>query len=95
MTTQLLPIAQPADVRRAAARLVNADRVAFGAVVFTSCAAAAAGLLAPWLVGQIVNEVQAGSGVAAVDRLGSACRRGRRRAVRHRLLRPLLGLPLR
>ena len=70
MTTQLLPIAQPADVRRAAARLVNADRLAFGAVVVTSCAAAAAGLLAPWLVGQIVNEVQAGSGVAAVDRLG-------------------------
>ena len=70
MTAQSLPIAEPADVRRAAGRLVRADRVAFAAVVVTSCAAAAAGLLAPWLVGQIVNEVQAGSGVAAIDRWG-------------------------
>lgn len=70
MTAQLLPIAPPADVRRAALRLVNADRTAFAAVVVTSCVAAGAGLLAPWLVGQIVNEVQAGSGVAAVDRWG-------------------------
>lgn len=70
MTAQLLPIADPADVRRAATRLVKADRAAFAAVVVTSCAAAGAGLLAPWLVGQIVNEVQAGSGVAAIDRWG-------------------------
>ncbi len=32
----------------------------------------AAGLLGPWLLGQIVNEVQAGAGVAAVNRLGPA-----------------------
>ena len=70
VTTGLLPIAQPAEVRRAAVRLLDADRVAFAAVVLTSCAAAAAGLLAPWLVGKIVNEVQAGGGVAAVDRWG-------------------------
>ena len=70
MTARLLPIAEPADVRRAAGRLVRADRAAFAAVVVTSCAAAAAGLLAPWLVGQIVNEVQTGSGVAAIDRWG-------------------------
>ena len=70
MTAQLLPIAEPADVRRAAGRLVRADRAAFAVVVVTSCAAAAAGLLAPWLVGQIVNEVQAGSSVAAIDRWG-------------------------
>ena len=70
MTTRLLPIAQPADVRRAAGRLVQADRAAFAAVVVTSCAAAAAGLVGPWLVGQIVDDVQAGSGVAAIDRWG-------------------------
>lgn len=70
MTTNLLPIAKPAALRRAAARLVSADQIAFTLVVATSCAAAAAGLLAPWLVGQIVNEVQAGSGVAAIDRWG-------------------------
>lgn len=70
MTTSLLPVAKPADVRSAAARLIHADRIAFALVVATSCAAAASGLVAPWLVGQIVNEVQAGSGIAAVDRWG-------------------------
>lgn len=70
MTTHLLPIAQPAEVRRAAGRLVRSDRAAFAIVVLTSCAAAAAGLLAPWLVGKIVNSVQNGGGIAAVDRLG-------------------------
>ncbi len=70
MTVHLLPIASPADVRRASARLVRADRAAFVLVVVTNCLAAASGLLAPWLVGQIVNAVQAGAGFAAVDRLG-------------------------
>ena len=70
MTTTLLPIAQPAEVRRAAAGLVGADKVAFAAVVLLSCAAATAGLAAPWLVGQIVNEVQTGGGAAAIDRWG-------------------------
>ncbi|TDE94916.1 ABC transporter ATP-binding protein [Occultella glacieicola] len=65
-----LPIATPAEVRRAAASLVRADRATFAAVIGTNCAAAAAGLLAPWLVGQIVNGVQAGHGLAEIDRLG-------------------------
>ena len=69
MSDGLLPIASPTQVRQAGRRLVAADRVAFAAVVVTSCLAAAAGLLAPWLVGQIVNEVQAGSGIEVVDRL--------------------------
>lgn len=69
MADGLLPIASPVQVRQAGRRLVAADRVAFAAVVVASCLAAAAGLLAPWLVGQIVNEVQAGSGIAVVDRL--------------------------
>lgn len=70
MTAELLPIAKSADLRGAAARLVNADRAAFALVIATSCAAAGAGLLAPWLVGHIVNEVQAGGGMAAIDRWG-------------------------
>ncbi len=70
MTTQLLPIALPIQVRRAAVRLVSADRAAFALVVFTNCAAAAAGLVAPWLVGRIINSVQAGSSVTTIDRLG-------------------------
>jgi hypothetical protein len=52
VTTQLLPIAQPAVVRRAAAR------AAFAAVVLTSCATAATGLVAPWLVGTVRNRAR-------------------------------------
>lgn len=70
MTAQLLHVAEPAEVRRAAARLIRADRSAFVWVLITNCAAAAVGLLGPWLVGRIVSTVQAGSGVAAIDRLG-------------------------
>lgn len=70
MTNPLLPIASPTQVRRAAVRMVSADRAAFTLVVFTSCAAAAAGLVAPWLVGRMINVVEAGSGVATIDRLG-------------------------
>ena len=70
MSARLLPIATSSEVRRAALGLVRADRAAFAAVVLISCAAAAAGLLAPWLVGQIVNGVQAGQGLAEIDRLG-------------------------
>jgi len=70
MTAQLLPIAEPVEVRRAAWRLIHSDRAAFVVVLLTNCAAAGAGLLGPWLVGLMVSRVQAGAGVAAVDRLG-------------------------
>ncbi|MEU6520750.1 ABC transporter ATP-binding protein [Streptomyces sp. NPDC046978] len=67
-----LPIAEPADVRRAAARLVRADAGAFGAALALNAAAAGAGLVGPWLVGRIVDEVKAGRGVGAVDRMALA-----------------------
>lgn len=67
-----LPIASPAEVRRAAARLVRQDRPAFVAVLLLNAAAAAAGLAAPWLVGEIVNAVKQRRGVAAVDHLAIA-----------------------
>jgi ATP-binding cassette, subfamily C, bacterial len=70
MSAQPLPVAEPAEVRRAAWRLIHSDRAAFIVVLLTNCAAAGAGLLGPWLLGLIVNEVQAGAGVAAVNRLG-------------------------
>jgi ATP-binding cassette subfamily C protein len=70
MSGQPLPVAEPVEVRRAAWRLIRSDHAAFVVVLFTNCAAAGAGLLGPWLLGLIVNEVQAGAGVAAVDRLG-------------------------
>ncbi|MFI1763220.1 ABC transporter ATP-binding protein [Streptomyces sp. NPDC020800] len=71
MTTDrgLLPVADRARVRRAAVRLVRADGRAFGAALVLNALAAAAGLAGPWLVGRIVDEVRAGGGVGAVDRL--------------------------
>ncbi|MFG2967896.1 ABC transporter ATP-binding protein [Streptomyces sp. NPDC048288] len=69
MTTSQLPVAGRAAVRRAAARLVKADRAAFTVALLLNAAAAATGLAGPWLVGRIVDAVRAGHGVGAVDRL--------------------------
>ncbi|MCX5601372.1 ABC transporter ATP-binding protein/permease [Streptomyces phaeochromogenes] len=68
MTAQL-PVAEPADVRRAAGRLIRADGRAFAVVLALNALAAAAGLVGPWLLGRIIDEVRAGGGVAVVDRL--------------------------
>lgn len=70
MNAQPLPVAEPGEVRRAARRLIRSDRAAFIVVLLTNCAAAGAGLVGPWLLGQIVNQVQAGAGIATIDRLG-------------------------
>lgn len=67
-----LPVADGADVRRAAARLIRQDTPAFVAVVLLNALAAAAGLAAPWLVGRIVDAVQHHHHVAVVDRLAVA-----------------------
>jgi ATP-binding cassette subfamily C protein len=69
MSGQALPVAEPVEVRRAAWRLIRSDGAAFLVVLVMNCGAAGAGLLGPWLLGLIINEVQAGAGVAAVDRL--------------------------
>ncbi|MEW2289035.1 ABC transporter ATP-binding protein [Streptomyces sp. NPDC047841] len=73
MTTgdALLPVADRAAVRRATVRLVSADRRAFAAALGLNALAAAAGLAGPWLLGRIVDEVRAGHGAGAVDRLAS------------------------
>ncbi|NEC87400.1 ABC transporter ATP-binding protein [Streptomyces sp. SID12501] len=65
-----LPIASAADVRRAAVRLIRADTRAFVALLLLNSLAAGAGLVAPWLLGRIIDEVRAGAGVSVVDRLG-------------------------
>lgn len=67
--TGRLPVAERTDVRRAMVRLVRADVRAFTAVLALNACAAGAGLAGPWLVGRIVDEVRAGGGVGAVDRL--------------------------
>ncbi|MFJ2827302.1 ABC transporter ATP-binding protein [Streptomyces sp. NPDC087263] len=64
-----LPVAEQADVRRAAVRLVRADGRAFTGVLALNSLAAAAGLVGPWLLGRIIDDVRAGGGVAVVDRL--------------------------
>ncbi|MFC8514804.1 ABC transporter ATP-binding protein [Streptomyces sp. NPDC057257] len=69
MTTGQLPVAEPAAVRKASLRLMRADGRAFTAALLLNALAAAAGLGGPWLLGRIVDEVRAGHGVDAVDRL--------------------------
>ncbi|MFK4099026.1 ABC transporter ATP-binding protein [Streptomyces sp. NPDC019531] len=64
-----LPVADPVTVRRAAVRLVRKDARAFTAVLALNALAALTGLAGPWLLGRIIDEVRAGEGVAAVDRL--------------------------
>ncbi|MEV5896879.1 ABC transporter ATP-binding protein [Nonomuraea fuscirosea] len=67
-----LPVAGPAQTRRAAVRLVRRDGRAFAAMLVLNGLAAVAGLGAPWLLGRIVDEVKAGAAVGAVDRLALA-----------------------
>ncbi|WFE43022.1 ABC transporter ATP-binding protein [Verrucosispora sp. WMMD1129] len=67
-----LPVADRQVVRRAALGLVAVDRRAVAVMLVLHGAAAVAGLATPWLVGRIVDEVAAGAGVAAVDRLALA-----------------------
>ncbi|MFE5262560.1 ABC transporter ATP-binding protein [Streptomyces coelicoflavus] len=67
-----LPVAERADVRRAAAGLVRTDRRSFAVVLGLNALAALAGLAGPWLLGRIVDEVRGGGGVDAVDRMALA-----------------------
>ncbi|MGW3739164.1 ABC transporter ATP-binding protein [Streptomyces sp. NPDC005146] len=64
-----LPVADPFRIRRAAVRLVRQDGRAFAALLALNALAAGAGLVAPWLLGRVVDEVRAGGGVGTVDRL--------------------------
>ena len=67
-----LPVADRTTVRRAALNLIARDRRAVVVVLVLHAAAAIAGLAAPRLLGTIVDEVTAGAGAAAVDRLALA-----------------------
>nr|WP_206439691.1 ABC transporter ATP-binding protein [Streptomyces scabichelini] len=64
-----MPVAEPVDVRRAVGRLIRADGRAFATVLALNSLAAAVGLVGPWLLGRIIDEVRAGGGVDVVDRL--------------------------
>jgi len=67
-----LPVADRATVRRAAQGLISRDRRAFVIVLVLHSLGAVTGLAAPWLLGSIVDQVSAGAGAAAVDRLALA-----------------------
>ncbi|MFJ8718400.1 ABC transporter ATP-binding protein [Streptomyces violaceus] len=69
MTRGHLPIAERTDVRRALLDLIRADKQAFTGVLALNALAAVAGLAGPWLLGRMIDDVRAGHGVAAVDRL--------------------------
>lgn len=72
MSTSSLPVADKRAVRREALRLLRTDPRAVTVIVVLNCAAAALGLAAPWLVGEIVNRVTAGAGMSTVDLLAVA-----------------------
>ena len=67
-----LPVADQRSVRRAAARLVAADRRAVAGLLTVSSLSALAALGGPWLLGRIIDTVAAGGGAARVDRLALA-----------------------
>lgn len=66
-----LPVARTALVRAAVWGDLRAERGAVAGLVLLSVLASAAGLVGPWLLGRIVDAVQAGSGdvLGTVDRL--------------------------
>lgn len=71
-TSTLLPVAKPAQVRRAALNELRADKRSLALIVTLTALAAVAGLVGPRLLGDMVNAVQTRSGhsvVASVDRL--------------------------
>ena len=66
---RMLPIADAAEVRRTTARLFRRHRRALVRVVALHTVAAVAGLVGPFLLGGLVDDVTAGTTVEHVDRL--------------------------
>jgi ATP-binding cassette subfamily C protein len=66
-----MPIAGAPEVRAAALRDLRADRGAVAGIVFVNGLASASGLAGPWLLGRIIDTIQAGDGdvLSTVDRL--------------------------
>jgi ABC-type multidrug transport system fused ATPase/permease subunit len=69
MTATVLPIADGPATRRATVALLRTHRRALTRVVVLHTVAAVAGLVGPWLLGRIVNDVTGGTTDAAVDRM--------------------------
>lgn len=71
MTERLLPVADPARVRRHTAAMLRQNRRALAVAVGLHAAAAVAGLAGPALIGRLVDLVTRGTGTAAVDRVAA------------------------
>ena len=67
MAERALPVATPAQVRRAAGGLIRQDVRGFAVTLLLNGLAAVAGLASPYLLGRIIDTVGAGGGVHAVD----------------------------
>lgn len=64
-----LPVADPPKVRRAAYRLVHRHRGAVTWILVINGLATAAGLVGPWLLGNIIDVVESHGRVGSIDRL--------------------------
>ncbi len=67
----VLPVADWARVRTALTALLRAHAGAFTATVLISVLAAAAGLVSPWLLGRILDEVRTGAPLSTIDWLSA------------------------
>lgn len=66
-----MPVAGSPEVRAAALRDLRVERGAVAGIIAVNGLASAAGLVGPWLLGRIIDAIQAGAGdvVSVVDRL--------------------------
>ncbi|MET0736433.1 MAG: ABC transporter ATP-binding protein [Microbacterium sp.] len=67
-----LPVASAAHVRRALGLIVRRHAGAFAAVVILYGIGAVAGLLPPWLIGRLIDRLQAGAGIDEVMAFGAS-----------------------
>ncbi|MFB8209413.1 ABC transporter ATP-binding protein [Streptomyces sp. NPDC056010] len=71
-TAGQLPVAEPSQLRRAALELIALDARAFTGLIALNALAVGAGLAGPWLLGRIIDTIEAGGGAKAVDRFALA-----------------------
>lgn len=66
---QTLPVADRRESRRAVVRVIREDVARFLLMLLLNAAAALAGLVSPWLLGQIIDAVEKHAPLATIDRL--------------------------
>lgn len=67
-----LPVADAAAVRATTWRMVRDDKRGMLVTLVLNCLAVVATLIGPWLLGRIIDEVQAGTTASAIDALAAA-----------------------